>query len=94
MYERADAFHQTPPSKQVAFIDREIDRFNDWGILKLLADPRTRNDIEQARITGVTRLLELVDVWIARADPSDQVRLRALINNVRARIVERLVHST
>ncbi|MCH7724995.1 MAG: hypothetical protein IH991_00740 [Planctomycetes bacterium] len=94
VYERADAFHQTPPSKQVAFVDREIDRFTDWGILELLADPHTRNDIEQARITGVTRLLELVDVWIARAAPSDQVRLRALINDVKAQIVERLVHGT
>ncbi len=90
LFEQSKRFAALNQDQRRDFVDQQIDRFTNWGILELLAGGDGADGQQGvSQMQGLAKFLQLVNTWIERSDEADRPRLRALISHVQQRIIER-----
>lgn len=88
--DRADDYFNAPDEQKNAFIDAQIDRLSRWPIDSVLAsDAADGSAPSTGKLAMMIRVSAMVEVWIARAAPERQQRLRDLITAAQLRMLSR-----
>lgn len=84
--DQAEAYERAPAELRDAFVTRQIQRVNQWGILELLmqADGASQKPGSLLKLIGLSKL---ANRWIERAGDEDGPRMRALFAHVQRQLL-------
>lgn len=93
LHEQADAYALLEQSSERAsFIDDQIEKFHRWGLIAMVSQDESTADENPA--AAFASFGKQVSLWIERADPNDQPRLKKLMSDVQGRVFLRMLQGT
>jgi len=91
---QADLYYEVDESKRDEFVNRQIERVTNWGVLEMLVQNGEQAGTSELSLqAGMLQLVSLVAKWIDRAQPQQQERLRKLFSRVQQQMLLRQFES-
>jgi len=91
---QADIYYELDETKREEFVNRQIDRFTNWGVLEMLVDQDGQAATTETNAqAGMLHFVSLVQTWIERAEPQQRDRLKKLFNHVQQQMLLRQFQS-